>query len=403
MRGRAIVVAAVAVTVAGGGGSKSAEKRSGRAGGPGGWPPRSSRPRSRGSAPSGPRCCARARCGRSPRATSPSTCSSTRCTSSASRARRRTSSASATSSSAGCAAPSSARSRSRGSTAARRARSRRSPSRWCASARRPGSAAARDGRTVVLVRGPGGRTRTVVRGARVGGASFADPYEPGLSADGSKLVYTLAAGRVDEPAGAGSQVLVRDVATGRTTVASRTNGGARADGFSADPAISPDGRFVVFTSDARNLGAGAGPAGLFLRDLRTGRTRRIPTGTARVLDPVASRRARVVAFTAMNGATSRVMAWTRRTGAVTLVSRARHAGNGVSEDPSISADGRRVAFASTATNVDPRKADDARAIFVRDRAAGTTRLVSDPLAAYPKGAVKPPPVKPAPAPVPEAP
>jgi Tol biopolymer transport system component/plastocyanin len=262
--------------------------------------------------------------------------------------------------------------------------------------------AVRDGRTVVLVRGSGGRTRTVVRGARVGGATFADPYEPGLSADGSKVVYTLASGRVDDPAGAGSQVLVRDVATGRTTVASRTNGGARADGFSADPAISPDGRFVVFTSDAANLGAGSGPAGLFVRDLRTGHTRRIPTGAARVLDPVASRAARVVAFTAIDGPASRVLAWSRTTGDVTLVSRAKTAGNGVSEDPSISADGRRIAFASTATNLDPRKADDTRAIFVRDRAARATRVVSDPLAAYPKGAVKPPPVKPAPAPLPGA-
>jgi len=87
---------------------------------------------------------------------------------------------------------------------------------------------------------------------------------------------------------------------------------------------------------------------------------------------------------------------------VTLVSRAAAPGNGASEDPSISADGRRIAFASTATNLDPGKADPTRAIFVRERAAGTTRLVSDTTAAYPKGAVKPPPVKPAPAPVPVA-
>jgi Tol biopolymer transport system component len=66
--------------------------------------------------------------------------------------------------------------------------------------------AVRDGRTVVLVTDARGRTtRTIVRGARVGGATFADPYEPSLSADGSKLVYTLATGRVDDPMGATSQ------------------------------------------------------------------------------------------------------------------------------------------------------------------------------------------------------
>jgi Tol biopolymer transport system component/plastocyanin len=256
--------------------------------------------------------------------------------------------------------------------------------------------AVRDGRTVVLVSDARGRTRTVVRGAGVGGATFADPYEPALSADGSKLVYTLATGRIDDPAGATSQVLVRDVATGRTTVASRTSEGATGDGFSADPAISPDGRFVVFTSDAPNLGAARGRAGLFVRDLRDGRTRQVPTGTARVLDPVASRGARVVAFTAMQVETAQIRAWTRRTGVVSQITR----GKASSEDASISGDGRRIAFVSAATNLDPRHTDGTRAIFVRDRQAKTIRAVSDTTAAYPKGVLKPPAVKPAPAPAP---
>jgi plastocyanin len=195
-------------------------------------------------------------------------------------------------------------------------------------------------------------------------------------------------------------VLVRDVQTGATIVASRTNGGAPGDGFSADPAISPDGRYVAFTSEAKNLGAAPGRAGLFIRDLRANRTRRLPTGSARVLDPVASRGARVVAFTAMHGASAQVNAWTRRTGAVSLVSHAAAPANGTSEDASISADGRRIAFVSSATNLDTSHMAGSRAIFVRDRAANTTRAVSDTTAAYPKGAVKPPAANPAPAPVP---
>ena len=258
--------------------------------------------------------------------------------------------------------------------------------------------AVRGGRTVILVADARGRTRTAVRGARVGGGRFADPYEPGLSADGAKLVYTLATGPVGAPATARSQVLVRDLARGTTTVASPRTAG----GFSADPAISPDGRYVAFTSDDPALGARRGQARLFLRDLHAGRTRPIRTGPGQVVDPVVSRGARVVAFTARDGARSQVMAWTRATGAVRLVSRAEAAANDAADDPSISADGRRVAFASTATNLDARKADDSRAIYVRDRVAGTTRLVSDPLAAYPAGAVKPPAVKPAPSPAPAA-
>jgi len=256
--------------------------------------------------------------------------------------------------------------------------------------------AVRGGRTVILVADRHGRTRTAASGTPVGGSRFADPYESSLSADGSKLVYTLASGRLDDPAAARSQVLVRDLATGTTTVASRAARRAPARGFSADPAISPDGRYVAFTSDDPALGARRGHAGLFLRDLRAGHTRRIPTGAAQVLDPVVARDARVVAFAARAGARSRVLAWTRSTRAVTLVSRAEAAADGASDDPSISSDGRRIAFASTATNLDPGKSDDARAIFVRDRVAKTTRMVSDPLAAYPKGTVKPPAVRPVP-------
>ena len=263
--------------------------------------------------------------------------------------------------------------------------------------------AVRGGRTVVLVRDVRGRERTVVRGARFGGASFTDPYEAALSADGSRLVYTLATGRLDDPGGARSDVFVRDVATGVTTAASPPHDAARGSGFSADPSISPDGRWVAFTSDASDLGARRGRAGLFVRDLEGGRTLRIPTDGARVLDPVVARGATVVAYTLMKGTRARVMSWARSTGAVTLVSRARAAGNGTSEDASISADGSRVAFASTATNLDPHKPDDRRAIFVRDLAARTTRVVSDSIAAYPKGAVKPPAVKPAPAPAPPPP
>jgi plastocyanin len=124
----------------------------------------------------------------------------------------------------------------------------------------------------------------------------------------------------------------------------------------------------------------------------------VPTGAARVLDPVAARGARVVAFTAMQGQTAQVMAWNRRTGSVAAISR----GNAPSEDASISDDGRRIAFVSAATNLDPKQTDGSRAIYVRDRTAKTTRVVSDTTAAYPKGVLKPPAVKPAPAPAPAA-
>jgi len=266
-----------------------------------------------------------------------------------------------------------------------------------------------DGRTVIVVADlPSNRQHVVVRGARAGAATFADPYEPSLSADGSKLVYTNATGRLASARAATSQVLVADVASGRTVPASTTNSGERGNGFSSDPSISPDGRWVAFTSDAANLGASHRHPGLFLHDLKAGRTVRISTGADNVLDPVVSRGAKVVAFTLMNGTTGRVVAWQRRGGKVTLVSRGSSGpADGSSDSPSISADGTKIAFVSSATNLSPSAADGSRAVYVRDLRKRTTTLVSNPKAAYPKPvlaalAANPPP-KPVAAPAPAPP
>lgn len=261
--------------------------------------------------------------------------------------------------------------------------------------------AVRGGRTVIRARDlPAGGERTVVAGARAGGPVYADPYEATLDAGGGRVVYTLAQGRVADPAGARSSVRVRDLRTGRTLIASRANGhaGRPADGFSADPAISPDGRFVAFTSNDPRLGVGPGEIGLFLRDLARGRTRRIAAGGARPLDPVLARGGRIVAFTAVRGRTAQVLAWSAVTGRTVLVSTADGApGNGFSGDPSIAAHGHRVAFASTATNLGSTAGDGARAVYVRELGSGRTRRVSRPAVAY-AGRTLPPSPAPSPAP-----
>ncbi len=246
--------------------------------------------------------------------------------------------------------------------------------------------AVRAERTVVLARDlPSGAVQTVVAGDLAGRPRFADPYEPAVSADGSRVVYTYAEGG---NGASRSSVRVRDLRTGTTLIASRADGAQGAvDGGAADPAISPDGRFVAFTSTSRILGRGAGsPAALYLRDLETGRTKRIPAGGGRPLNPVVSSGASAVAFTAVRGARASVVVWSAATGRTEVASRAAGVGgatgDGWSDTPSLSADGRLVAFASTATNLDPSRKDGARAIFLRDQGALTTRAVSDVATAY---------------------
>ena len=238
-----------------------------------------------------------------------------------------------------------------------------------------------------------GRRQLASRAGRNGPGADGAVYEPAISADGMKVAFTTAAPNL----GAGdlgdrTQVFVRDTARGTTTLVSRADGatGDVADGYSSEPSISHDGRFVAFASAARNLG-GTRPAGgqtrIYVRDLRARRT--IPVSDARddfALNPSISGDGRRVAFTAIDGERSRVLVRdvqagrTGRRGLSRLVSRAGgRAGapaDAASSDPSISADGRRVAFSSLATNLSAGKPDDRRGVFVRDLARATTQLVS---------------------------
>jgi Tol biopolymer transport system component len=105
--------------------------------------------------------------------------------------------------------------------------------------------------------------------------------------------------------------------------------------FSSSPSISADGRFVTFSSQAGNLVAGDTnrTADVFVRDRVTKVTRRVSLGP--------------------DG----------------------RQGRGASGDPSISADGRYVAFSSDAPNLVPGDTNRRTDVFVRDRVAKVTRRV----------------------------
>ncbi len=236
-----------------------------------------------------------------------------------------------------------------------------------------------------------GRPALASRGA--GGAPGADDgvYDPAISGDGRYVAFTTAAANL----GGGdlhgrTQVFVRDVKARTTTLVSRASGarGAVANDYSADPAISRDGRYVAFSSAARNLGAAGRARGfvdsgsrVFVRDLRTHRTVTVSGARGFALKPSVSADGRVVAYTSIAGGRSRVLVRNARgQGPERLVSRATGragaAANGASSDATISADGRRVAFTSAATNLAAGKPDDRRGVFVRDLRARTTTLVS---------------------------
>jgi Tol biopolymer transport system component len=232
-------------------------------------------------------------------------------------------------------------------------------------------------------------------------------YGPSMSADGRFVAFESDADSLtgnDQPGV--TDVYVRDLQDNTTTLVSRAGGatGAPGNGHSHDPAISADGDWVAFESAATNLTGGDtnGRDDVFVRNLRDGRTLLVssaPTGSGDgdSWSAAISGDGRYVAFEsrAQNLAaldTPGTPGWSvfrrdMRTGATALVSRATGASGAAADQdsfaPSISADGRRVAFESLGRNVSGEDADFSENgqtlvddVYVRDLSSSTTRFVS---------------------------
>src|SRR5439155_1436556 len=172
------------------------------------------------------------------------------------------------------------------------------------------------------------------------------------------------------------------------------NGSSGLLSFAFPPALSADGRFVAFVSFATNLVAGDtnGATDVFVHDRQTGTTERVSVASDGKKGNDGSRGAalsadgRFVAFHSTptnlgpgdtNGATD-VFVHDRQTGTTERVSVASGGteGNGFSAGPALSADGRFVAFHSTATNLVAGDTNGKTDVFVHDRQTGTTERVS---------------------------
>ena len=181
----------------------------------------------------------------------------------------------------------------------------------------------------------GTTTRVSVTGSGAEGNS--DSFAPAISADGRSVAFHSHASNLV----AGDQNCLDDVfvherqsqTTSRVTAAA---GGGEPNGGSYFPALSADGRFVAFLSDASNLVSGDtnGVRDVFVHDRATGTTDRVS------------------------------------------VSSAGEEVNLASTGLALSGDGRFVAFASFATNVVGDDSNELSDIFVRDRLSGTTTRVN---------------------------
>jgi hypothetical protein len=219
------------------------------------------------------------------------------------------------------------------------------------------------------------------------------PFNP--SDDGRYVAYVSSATNlVAGDTNGVDDVFVRDRQAGTTERVSVSSGGTEGNAASNAPAISGDGRYVVFTSTASNLVAGDTNANtdVFLRDRQTGTTERVSLTNGGAEANGASFNSTIsddgnrVAFA--SGATNLVSgdangvqdAFVRDRQAGTTVrisvSTAGTEANNISQVPVISGDGSSVAFASLATNLVSGDTNGARDIFLRDLQAATTERVS---------------------------
>jgi Tol biopolymer transport system component len=231
------------------------------------------------------------------------------------------------------------------------------------------------------------RVSTSSAGAQANAAS----YNPKISGDGRYVAFDSGATNlVAGDTNAKSDIFVKDLQTGATTRASTTSGNGQASCYSYSPSISADGRYVAFQSNASNLVAGdtSNTLDIFRKDTQTGAVIRANTdsagtvGNAHAYAPTISGDGRYVAFRTnasnlvagdANGLHD-IFVKDAQTGATTRASTSSAGveANAWSDAPSLSSDGRYVAFQTDAGNLVTGDTNASTDVFLKDRQTGTT-------------------------------
>src|SRR5688572_7490400 len=227
---------------------------------------------------------------------------------------------------------------------------------------------------------------------------------PAISGDGRFVAFvSLADNLVTGDTNGFADTFVHDRLTNvteRVSVSSRERQGNEHSGLigiAAYPAISEDGRFVAFVSQADNLVSkdNNGNADVFVRDRLLGTTERVSVNSAGEeadiggTGPAISADGRFVAFQSqaqnlVPGGNpflfvDQVYIHDRDTGATEIISvnAAGEAGNSLNVEADISADGRFVVFSSFADNLVPEPQSSNLQVYLRDRVTGTIELITE--------------------------
>jgi Tol biopolymer transport system component len=240
--------------------------------------------------------------------------------------------------------------------------------------------------------------------------SFVSRSAPSVSRDGRFVAFASYARLVDADTNDFLDVYVLDRVSGRVTVETQPSLDADAGRDNDRPRLSGDGRFLAYESSRQRTGpADVSPDWVIgLRDRQTASGRiisrdgRLPDGASRGAEVGAD--GRVVVFSSSatnlvdgpdaNGAFEDVYTYDIGSGTITRVSvdsSGRQLAAGSSFAPSVSADGRYIAFTSTAVfdTTRPARSSSNRPlaeVYVRDTVLGTTTPVSaSPDGGWPNG------------------
>jgi Tol biopolymer transport system component len=217
---------------------------------------------------------------------------------------------------------------------------------------------------------------------------------PVISADGAVVAFEshgdeLVPGQAEGHESFESDVFLWDRATGTTLLVSRALGTAATTGNagSYEPSLDASGRYVAFTSGAKDLvasGSEVAYKNIFLFDRIAGTTVLaspvdVSTGAGGGFFPVLSPDGRFVAY--LSGGYDLYL-WDRTAGASRLVGRSAgftsNPVDGLVILPGFSADGRFLVFASSAPDLVPGQQDGSSSldVFLHDRETGKNVLVS---------------------------
>jgi Tol biopolymer transport system component len=245
---------------------------------------------------------------------------------------------------------------------------------------------------VSLVAGASLEAQSTFRGSlsSQGSEFLVDSREAVLSPDGRYLAFTLRFSFGVQ------EIYVRDLIQGTTIVGSSSANGTPSNAWSRGPSFSGGGQLFAFESTSPTLVPGDtnAKADIFVKNLADGSITRVSVGPGGTESDQPSNAAafsadgRYVAFESnatnlVPGFTtttnSRIYRHDRQTGttvAVSVTTSNAAPWGSISLHPSISADGRFVAFDSDAPDLVPGDLNAARDVFVRDVFMGTTALAS---------------------------